>query len=300
MTTPRSRFSLPALDVIRGALIGVAEVIPGVSGGTIALITGVYHTLIGSASSIVRALAGTVTKATRVPGWRAVAALPWWRLVAIGLGMVSAVIVAARVVEPLIVTYPEATRALFFGLILASVSVPLMMVGSPLRTREWLLVVLATALTFWLMGFPPLAASDPSKWWVFFSAALAICALVLPGVSGSFLLLTIGLYQPTIAAVNDRDWAYLGVFALGALVGLSSFVVGLEWLLAHRRRVTLVVMAGLMLGSLRALWPWQTPERVLLAPAPEEFWPLVGLCAAGLATVVALILIEQRVLARHP
>jgi len=95
--------------------------------------------------------------------------------------------------------------------------------------------------------------ADPSLIVVFFSASIAICALVLPGVSGSFLLLTVGMYDPTIAAVNDRNFAYLAVFALGAILGLAIFVSLLKWLLENRARVTLVIITGLMLGSLRAL-----------------------------------------------
>jgi len=119
-----------------------------------------------------------------------------------------------------------------------------------------------------------------------------VCALVLPGVSGSFLLLSIGLYQPTIEAVNNRDLAYLGVFALGAVVGLGSFVVVLQWLLAHYHRVTLLVMAGLMAGSTRALWPWQTDARVLLAPG-DNLLVLIGLVLVGAAVVFGLIRWER-------
>ena len=129
------------------------------------------------------------------------------------------------------------------------------------------------------------------------AAAVAVCALVLPGVSGSFLLLTLGLYQPTIAAVNERDVAYLGVFVLGAIAGLGSFVVVLQWLLAHHRRITLLVMTGLMIGSTRALWPWQSDDRVLLAPA-SNWLEMAALVLAGVAVVVGLIRWERAVASR--
>jgi putative membrane protein len=125
------------------------------------------------------------------------------------------------------------------------------------------------------------------------SAALAVCALALPGVSGSFLLLSIGMYEPTIAAVNNRDLAYLAAFALGAGLGLASFVLMLQWLLSHRPRVTLVVLTGLMAGSLRALWPWQDDDRTLLAPE-DDVLAVIGLALAGAAVILVLVWVERR------
>ncbi len=116
---------------------------------------------------------------------------------------------------------------------------------------------------------------------------------MLPGVSGSFLLLTVGMYDPTIAAVNDRNFAYLIVFALGAVLGLAIFVSLLKWLLENRARVTLVIITGLMLGSLRALWPWQGPERELLAPTDQIGIALL-LFIAGAAFVAVLLILERK------
>ncbi len=280
------------LDLLRGVLIGAAEVVPGVSGGTIALLVGVYNTLIGSASLVVRAVVGTFSP-SRHERWREVARLPWLRLVLILVGMGSAIVLAARVLEPLIESYPEHTRGLFAGLIMASLVVPLRMAGGLKGRKDFLVLAGAAALTFVLTGLPAVAVQDPSLWIVLLAAALAICALVLPGVSGSFLLLSIGLYEPTIQAVNDRNVGYLGVFALGAVFGLGSFVVVLQWLLAHRTRITLLVMTGLMAGSLRALWPWQTDERHLLAigsnGAEVGMWAVIGLVA-----VSVMVWLERR------
>jgi len=280
------------LDLLRGVLIGAAEVVPGVSGGTIALLVGVYNTLIGSASVVVRAVVGTFSS-SRHELWREVARLPWWRVGAILVGMGSAIVLAARVLEPLIESYPEHTRGLFAGLIMASLVVPLRMAGGLKGRKDFLVLAGAAALTFVLTGLPAVAVQDPSLWIVLLAAALAICALVLPGVSGSFLLLSIGLYEPTIQAVNDRNVGYLGVFALGAVFGLGSFVVVLQWLLAHRTRITLLVMTGLMAGSLRALWPWQTDERHLLAigsnGAEVGMWAVIGLVA-----VSVMVWLERR------
>ncbi len=280
------------LDVFRGVLIGAAEVVPGVSGGTIALLVGVYNTLIGSASVVVRAIVG-IFSPSRGDLWREVARLPWWRVVAILVGMGSAVVLAAGVLEPLIESYPEHTRGLFAGLIVASLVVPLRMAGGIKAWQDFLVLVVAAALTFVLTGLPAGSIEDPSMWVVMLAAALAICALVLPGVSGSFLLLSIGLYEPTIQAVNDRNFGYLGVFVVGAVLGLGSFVVLLQWLLAHRGRITLLVMTGLMAGSLRALWPWQTDDRQLMPIGSHAvevgIWALVGL-----VVVSVMVWLERR------
>jgi putative membrane protein len=125
------------------------------------------------------------------------------------------------------------------------------------------------------------------------AAAVAICALVLPGVSGSFLLLSFGLYEPTLQAVNDRDLFYLGAFAIGAIIGLGSFVTLLKWLLAHRAAITLAILTGLMVGSLRALWPWESENRDLLAPT-EAVGSALLMALAGVLVVVVLLVVERR------
>lgn len=279
------------IDLVRGALIGLAEVVPGVSGGTIALIVGIYETLIGSAASAVRAVLALLRG--RMDEARAHLGDVRWRVVVpAGIGMAVAVVVGAAVLEPLLEQYPVQTRAVFFGLVVVGISVPARMVGR-WDVRALLLAALAAAAAFVLTGLPPGTIADPSTWQIVVSAALAVCALTLPGVSGSFLLLSIGMYEPTIAAVNDRDLGYLLAFAAGAAVGLASFVMLLQWLLSTRPRVTLVVLTGLMAGSLRALWPWQDEDRGLLAPDNDLLLAiLLGL--AGAAVVVGLLWVERR------
>jgi putative membrane protein len=125
------------------------------------------------------------------------------------------------------------------------------------------------------------------------SAAFAVCALVLPGISGSYLLLALGMYAPTLAAVNDRDFGYLGTFVLGAILGLASFVSLLQWLLEHKLKMTMVVMTGLMIGSLRALWPWQSESGGLLAPE-SGFGLELLMFGLGSAIVFALVVLERR------
>lgn len=284
------------VNLIRGVLIGVAEVIPGVSGGTIALIVGLYRRLIDAIADVVLAGRRLITgpRSEVAPLLRG---LPWAMLLPVGIGMVAAVILGARIIEPLLDTHPEQMRALFFGLVAAGVVVPL---GILLRTppggfgwRDGVLVLVATVAAAALTGLPPGNVTDPPLFVVFLAAAFAICALVLPGVSGSFLLLSLGLYETTIAAVNERNFAYLAVFALGAIFGLAVFVSFLRWLLDHHARITMAVIVGLMLGSLRALWPWQDDDRNLLAPS-TDILSVVLLAAAGVAIVAVLLWVERR------
>ena len=281
------------VNVLRGAAIGAAEVVPGVSGGTIALVVGVYEILIGSAEAVVKGILALVVDSVRGRG--ATRAHEHLRLVRWGVvlpvlaGMVLAVLVGAALLEPFVVDHPEQSRALFAGMILVSLWVPLRLVGR-WDVRTVLLAVVAAVAAFLLAGLPTLDPVDPPLPVVGIAAAVAICALVVPGVSGSYLLLAVGLYAPTLAAVNQRDFAYLGVFALGALVGLSSFVVLMQWLLEHHRRATLAVALGLMAGSLRALWPWQDADGGAAAPTSD------GAATTALAFVVGAVIVAGALL----
>lgn len=286
-------------NLLRGALIGVAEVIPGVSGGTIALIVGIYRTVIDAIADAVLALRQLVGLAGGGPSLRrtgsTLAGLPWRLLIPVGIGMVAAVVVGAGVIEPLLEEHPVPMLALFFGLVLAGIWVPAHMVhrGPGWKPGYFAAAAVAAVALFFLTGLPPGNIADPSPIVVILAAAVAICALVLPGVSGSFFLLSLGMYEPTLDAVNDRDLVYLGSFALGAIIGLGAFVTLLKWLLTHRAGITLAVLTGLMLGSLRALWPWQDDDRGLLAPGASA-GAAIAMAVVGVLVVVVLLLIERK------
>ena len=278
--------------LVGGGLMGVAEVIPGVSGGTVALVVGLYERLIAGADHVVRGVvAAVVPSRSRQEAVTELRAVHWSVIVPALVGMVTMVIVGASVIEPLREQYPVQTRALFFGLIAASVLVPLQMVGWIRSARDLLWIAVAAVAAFVLTGLPAASVEDPPLVAVGLAAAVAICALVLPGVSGSFFLEAVGLYDATISAVNDRDLGYLGVFALGAAIGLALFARVVRWLLLHRRRPTLLVMAGLMVGSLRALWPWQTETRGLLAPTGDVL-AVLAFVVLGAAVVLALTAVD--------
>ena len=277
-------------NLFRGFLIGTAEVIPGVSGGTIALIVGIYERIIGSAASAVEAfvllLRGKLQEAKV-----AARQIDWLLVLPVLVGMFAAIFAAAAAIEPLLESQPENMRGLFAGLILVSLLVPYRMVGASWRAADYLLGLIAAAVSFVLVSLPKQEVADPALALVFLAAAVAVCALVLPGVSGSFLLLAIGFYAPTIDAVNDLDFGYLSVFVLGAIVGLAMFSTALRWLLVNKRRITLAVMTGLMLGSLRSLWPWQ--DNLGQPVSSESFTPL-AFFAVGALFVALLLWVQSR------
>lgn len=298
----RPRRLLP-LDLVRGFLIGCAELVPGVSGGTVALVTGVYEQLIDSASHVLAAVRRLLTGPDRGGSVRVELRRTDWRLVLpVLLGMATAVVTMAGLMSAFVTEQPEHARGLFLGLVAVSILVPLRMLppATHLVWRDALVVLVAAAAAFVLVGLAGgREITDPPLLLVLAAAAVAICALVVPGVSGSFFLLAIGLYTPTLDAVHDRDLGYVAVFALGAAIGLASFVRLLSYLLTTHRRTTLLAMAGLMLGSLRALWPWQEspggdggPGR-LVAPT-DPVWGPVTLAVVGGLTVLLLIAVEAR------
>lgn len=285
-----------AANVVRGGLIGLAETVPGVSGGTVALVTGIYTRAIASANDLTDIVKAMVT---RSDVRAAVRRVDWWLLVTVGVGMLVMVFSVAGIMADFVTNQPVYSKALFMGMIAMSVAIPFMEItrGAFPTTRSRLsavalFVVLAVGVVA-LTSLPGAEASNPSLILVFFAATIAICALVLPGVSGSFFLLVIGLYAPTLTAVDERNLTYLAVFALGALVGLASFVRVLEWLLANYHDLAMVAAAGLLLGSLRALWPWQGENRELLAVGNE--WPAaLGLFAVGVAVVAVVAVVQHR------
>ncbi len=295
------------MDLLRGFLIGTAELVPGVSGGTVALVTGVYDELIDSAAHVGAAGRKLVTGGDdgRAQASRAeLRRTDWWLVLPVLVGMVTAVVTVAGVMSSFVTNQPEHARGLFFGLVAVSIVVPLRMLPVAHRPRavDAALVIVSAIAAFLLIGLAGGGSTaEPPLYVVFLAAAVAICALVVPGVSGSFLLLAIGLYTTTLGAVEERDLVYLAVFGAGAVLGLASFVQILRWLLDSHRRTTLLVMAGLMTGSLRALWPWQSsPDGgeaegpgALLAPYEPVLGPVL-LALVGAGVVAILVLVQAR------
>lgn len=281
------------VNVVRGFLIGMAELVPGISGGTVALVVGVYERLIDSGMSLMRGVKHLV--GDRSQAKRTFAAADLALIAALLAGMAIAVFSMAGTMANFVDNHAPIARALFLGMVAVSIYVPFSMVDrSEVKKRPWVWIVfaVAAALTFVGTGVTSATQESPPMPIVFVAAAVAVCALVLPGISGSFFLLAVGLYQPVMTAVADRDLGFMAVFAAGAMTGILLFVRVLDYLLENHRAVTLVTMAGLMLGSLRALWPWQDADANLLAPGAD--WPaMLGWFALGAAAVVVTLVAEH-------
>ncbi|MEX2184201.1 MAG: DUF368 domain-containing protein [Chloroflexota bacterium] len=280
-------------NVVRGLLMGGADVIPGVSGGTVALILGIYERLVrsvGEASS-----AGFRFLRLDIGGGRArLRGVEWTLVIPLGLGIVTAIVIGSRIIPGLIDAYPAQVSATFFGLILGSLAIPFRRIG-PIGPTEVALIVIFAVGAFILVGLPPREVVDPPLYLVFPAAAIAICAMILPGISGAFLLLVMGMYRPTLDALSNLDIAYVAVFIAGAVVGLAAFSKLLEWLLEHRHGVTMAALTGLMIGSLRALWPWLDEDRSFLGPPDGASLAVaVALAASGFAVVSVIAWIATR------
>ncbi len=285
----------PGRHVLHGLVMGAADAVPGVSGGTMALIMGIYEQLLTAISSgfhmMLAATRGNFGKAAE--HFRSI---EWSFILPLLAGIATAIGVASVFVPELLETYPVESRALFLGLVGASIAIPWNRIPSPGYSAVMTAFAFAVPAAF-LSGLPSATVENPALWMAFAGAAVAICAMILPGVSGSFLLLVLGLYEPTLEAVRDLDLAYVGVFAVGAIAGLGSFATLLRRLLTTSHDRTMAALVGLMVGSLRALWPWQDDDRNLLAPDDTALTVIV-LVVVGFVVVTFIQRSGSR--SRHP
>ncbi|MEM9364829.1 MAG: DUF368 domain-containing protein [Planctomycetota bacterium] len=264
------------VNVLRGFCMGAADTVPGVSGGTVALILGHYDRLIAAISNIDTTLLGMVCRRQ----WSAVAQKIDLRfLIALGLGVVSGIIALAGLLHWLLHHHVNETFAVFFGLVLASVWVVRR------NVERWspasMVALLAGVLIAIGISQLPTADAELSLVFLFFSASIAICAMILPGISGAFLLLLLGVYEPVIGMIKrlvSGDVSVdlllrLTVFALGCLFGLLAFSRLLKYLLSRHRDVTMASLIGLMIGSVARLYPLQqvTPETAGLKLKYQQF-----------------------------
>lgn len=276
-----------ATHFAHGLMMGAADSVPGVSGGTVAFIVGIYDRLIASIGDAFHAVIALL-RLDLASARSRFSRIEWTLIVPLLLGIGTAIVAAAGVVLQALERYPEPARALFLGMVGASVIVPWKRVGLVTR-RTWLLAAAGAVLAFVLTGLPPGTVTDPTTAMIFGSAMIAICAMILPGVSGAFLLLILGMYEPTLNAVHNRDLGYVATFGAGAAVGLGSFSLLLGASLRRFHDETMAGLVGLMLGSLRALWPWQTDDRGILAPdGVGSAMGMVVVAVVGFGLVVAL------------
>jgi putative membrane protein len=275
-------------QLARGFCMGAADIVPGVSGGTVALVFGIYERLVNAVHEGAKALGELVTLDFRSAMAR-LREIDWLFLLPLLGGIGIAVLTLAHLIETLLEEQPVKTAAVFLGLVAASIVVA----WHHLARRDparMLVLVAAAVVTFLVLGIRSSDAQDPSLVFVFGAAAIAICAMILPGISGSFLLLMLGMYDYVLGAVNDRDLAVIVVFAVGAVLGLALFSSLLNWLLEHHHDTVIAGLIGLMAGSLRVLWPWpEGTENARLAGPPSGEWLVPLLLAVGAAAVVIVV-----------
>jgi len=291
---------------LKGIGMGAADVIPGVSGGTIAFMTGIYEELVGSINSIngqaVRLLFGGKFR-------------DFWKhingnfLVAVFAGILISVMSLAKLMTYLLAYLPVPTWAFFFGLIVAS-SVFILRELKDWKPKDGVMLVLGIILGVVVCTLSPTETPD-ALWFIFLSGAIAICAMILPGISGSFILLILGKYEFMLSTLTRimsgdgvaLDYMVLVVFVLGAVVGILSFSKFLHWLLARYHRSTLLVLAGFIIGSLVKVWPWSdmatvTEAQLLrtgsIAEIDMQVPAAVICCIAGAALVTVLELLALR------
>lgn len=252
--------------IVRGMAMGVAEVIPGVSGGTIAFITGIYKTLLDSIKSADHHMIGYLLKFRLKDIWdRLNGPFLLWLF----SGMMGGIIVGVFGVTFLLENYPEVLWGFFFGLILASVPVMLSLVDSAFDVKNILLFLCGAATAYFVTCLSPSEGSS-NYLYIYAAGVIAISALVLPGVSGSFMLLIMGLYTTIIPTLKSflkspelSEFVLLAVFGLGILTGLVVFsrIVSAAFEKYHDR--TIAILSGFMLGSLNKIWPWRNPALIL-------------------------------------
>ncbi|HVR42282.1 MAG TPA: DUF368 domain-containing protein [Thermoanaerobaculia bacterium] len=285
--------------VARGFAMGSADVVPGVSGGTMAFILGIYEELIDSIRAVGRP--EFLRPLSRGRLGEAIAAVNWKFLLAVLSGIILAILSLARGIEWALENRGVWVWSFFFGLVLASV------LTVSRRIARWnpRLVILALlgAVGAWIfVGLVPV--QTPQTWWfLFLAGAIAICAMILPGISGAFVLLLLGKYDYILRAVNERDVLPVLWLALGAGVGIVSFAQVLGWLFRRHHDGTVAVLTGLMVGSLRKVWPWKedlafvigshgeripTVQRNVLPEGGEGVGAGIAFALAGLGLVLLL------------
>ena len=278
-------------SLLGGFLMGTADLVPGVSGGTIALVIGIYERLVDSIREGSSAL-GAILKADVVGFRRHLGRVEWVFLVPLLVGILTAVITLASFLAHQLEERPTILAGLFFGLVLGSVVVAWRLLRDPKPIHLVVGAVVALILFALLgLGDGDTAVVAPSLITYFAAGALAICAMILPGISGSLILLLIGMYAPVLAAVNDRDFLVVGVFALGAIVGLAIFSQVLHWALHRHHDLILAALVGLMAGSLRVVWPWPEGVESAALGAPGDDWLTVTV--AGVIGFIVVFVIAR-------
>ena len=259
---------------IKGICMGAADVIPGVSGGTIAFMTGIYEDLVGSINSINTEAVKLLFTGKFKQFWKHINGN---FLLALISGILVSILSLAKLMQYLLTHQPIQTWAFFFGLIVAS-SIFILRGVKKWKLKDFVMLILGIILGVVICTLSPTTTPD-GLWFIFICGAIAICAMILPGISGSFILLILGKYEYLMGTIADivsgkgvlMDFVTIIVFVIGAAAGIIAFAKFLHWLLEHYHRETLLVMAGFIIGSLVVVWPWsiRNMETIVLSQFPE-------------------------------
>tara|TARA_R110001592_G_scaffold120589_1_gene325169 strand:+ start:15850 stop:16767 length:918 start_codon:yes stop_codon:yes gene_type:complete len=249
----------------KGIAMGAADVVPGVSGGTIAFITGIYEELLSTISSVnLESL--KVLKNEGLKGF--------WNhvngnfLVALLLGIGISIASLAKLITYLLTHHDILLWSFFFGLIISSIY----LVGKTIKkwdAKKIIALLIGTAIAFYITILPPMENPD-ALWFVFLSGAIAICAMILPGISGSFILLLLGSYELVLSAIRDVKLSVIAVFGVGCVVGLLSFSKLLNWMFKKYHDLTIALLTGFLVGSLNKIWPWKLTTNFRINSHGEE------------------------------
>jgi putative membrane protein len=285
----------------KGVCMGCADIVPGVSGGTIALITGIYAQLLEAISSVNI----TIKHIFQLNFHKAAASLHLRFLITLLSGIGISVVGLASLMHYLLAEQPVPTWALFFGLIIGSI----LLIGK--NINHWLgeggvAFLVGAVMAFFLVGMIPVHTPE-TMLFIFFAGMIAICAMILPGISGSFLLLIMGKYQFITGAIKnpflDDSLLIIAVFGCGCLLGILGFSKILSFLLSRFHNTTMALLTGLMLGSMRKIWPWKetlesivirgkthilSTSNVLPPQIDGEFYLALTLCVTGFVFVIVL------------
>ena len=237
---------------LKGVAMGAADVVPGVSGGTIAFISGIYEELIASINKVNFNTFKVFKNQGFVAMWKSINGN---FLLSLLLGIGISIISLAKLIRYLLETQPVLIWAFFFGLVLASI------IHVAKQINKWsvisvLLLLIGAFVAYYITTLVP-QTTEVSGLYVFLSGALAICAMILPGISGSYILLLLGMYKPVLDAIHEKDFRLLAILGIGAVVGILSFSRLLKWLFDHYKNLTLATLTGFIIGSLNKIWPWK-------------------------------------------
>lgn len=289
------------IGVARGVAMGCADVVPGVSGGTIAVLLGIYERLLAVARDVTAA-GRKMLRGDWHTSCQQLKAVDWWLLLPLLAGIGGTILLLASTIETQLMERPETVKGLFCGLIAASLVAALQLFNWQNSVRM-VMISVSTIATFMLLGLQVDPVDEPSLLMTAGAAAVAICAMTLPGISGAFLLLIMGMYEATINIVSELRYADMAVFVFGAVVGLALFSSLLGWLLDRAHDTVMAVLVGLMLGSLRVLWPWSDSVDVISYHESEHLpgtnlqWPeteewLSPTVAAVVSFTIVMILVH--------